>query len=105
MLTLLSAHTTSSSGTAQEFRGDPGSGASKRGGLVTEAWLEASGTFNGATLTLETSSDEGVTWINHTDTAQTAAGALAIFLPTRGLLVRGKVTSAGGSTSVTLKLF
>lgn len=104
MLTLLSAHTTSSSGTAQEFRGDAGSGASRRGATIEEVWVEAGGTFDSATVSLETSSDDGTTWLNHTSTNLTAAGAVVFKLPSRGLLVRGKVASAGGSTSVFLRL-
>lgn len=105
MLTLLSAHTTSSSGTAQAFKGDPGSGASKRGCQVEEVWLESGGTFASATVSLETSSDDGTTWLNHTATNMTAAGIVVFKLPTRGLLVRGKVTGVTGSTEVFLRLF
>lgn len=104
MLTLLSAHTTSSSGTAQAFISDPGTGAGKRGRVVEEVWLESGGTFASATVSLETSSDDGVTWLNHTATNMTAAGIIIFKLPTRGLLVRGKVTGATGSTSVFLRL-
>ncbi|RME67486.1 MAG: hypothetical protein D6781_13075, partial [Verrucomicrobia bacterium] len=51
------------------------------GGGVHAAWLEASGTFDGAVITLETQSPETGAWVEHVDTAFAAAGAKVIDLP------------------------
>lgn len=69
-------------------------------GLVG-CWLEASGTFDGATVSMETLTEAG-TWVEHVDTRMTTTGVKVIELPSSGVTVRGKVTGAGGSTNVNL---
>lgn len=60
------------------------------------------GTFDGATVKLQASSDEGSNWIDVPDASFTAAGAVNIVghLPH----VRGVVTGGGGSVSIDMDI-
>lgn len=66
------------------------------GGLGT---YYAGGIFGGATVTLETSFDQGATWLALADAALTQQGAVNFQLP--NVLLRAVVSNASGTTSVT----
>lgn len=61
-----------------------------------------SGTFDSGTITLESSSDNGTTWVTIEDTAKTEASSFLI--EPRGLLVRAVTSGGGGSMSVTVSV-
>jgi len=67
--------------------------------------VTAWGTWDGATVTLEFSPDEGTTWIAcGDDTTFTADGGGNLYVAPQGILLRGSVTSAGASTDVNLSM-
>ena len=59
--------------------------------------FQFAGTWNGATISLETSLDEGTTWNTITGHAYTTDTAKVVWV-TRGMLVRATITNAGAST-------
>ncbi len=63
------------------------------------------GTWDGATVTTEFSPDDGTTWIEcGTDTTFGADGGGNIYVDPQGILIRGSVSGAGASTSVSLSM-
>lgn len=63
--------------------------------------LVVAGTFDGATVSLQCSPDNGTTWIAvGTDSTLTAAG-VAVFQLSPGNLLRLDLSIAGASTSIT----
>ena len=59
--------------------------------------FQIAGTWDGATVSLETSLNEGTTWSTLTGYAYTTDTAKVIWT-TRGMLVRATITNAGAST-------
>ena len=59
--------------------------------------FQISGTWDGATVSIEMSLDEGTTWTVITGHAYTSDTAKIIWT-TRGMLIRATITSAGAST-------
>lgn len=88
-LTLLTAKTSNGAGTTKYW--DGGSAA---------LWA-VFGTFGGATVTLQFSPDEEVTWLDLGSI--TAAGTLLVPLPTAP--IRASIAGAGGATSISSNLF
>lgn len=67
--------------------------------------VSAWGTWDGATVTLEFSPDEGTTWIAcGADTTFTEDGGGNLYIAPQGILIRGSVSSAGASTDVNLSM-
>ena len=59
--------------------------------------FQLSGTWDGATVSIEMSLDEGTTWTVITGHAYTSDTAKVIWT-TRGMLIRATITNAGAST-------
>ena len=70
---------------------------------VNSMVLFVEGTFDGATAGLEIKHPTGGDWIADSDLAFTSAAVKKISLPS-GSLVRGYVSSAGASTSLTVRM-
>ena len=64
----------------------------------------AYGTWDTATVQIQLSPDAGTTWIDISGASFTANGSVNI-AARRGLTYRAEVSSAGGSTSVTVKAY
>lgn len=89
-MNLLSSATADGSGSAMDWPSGLGN-------------VRCTGTFDGATVTLESSSDGGSTWLPvGADATFTEAGQANFSLGPCKL--RGTVSGAGGSTSVTLAI-
>ena len=65
--------------------------------------IVARGTFDGATVTLQSSLDQGTTWHDVEDYVFTEKGVRTILLP-EVALVRGEIASAGSGTSITMEI-
>lgn len=59
----------------------------------------AQGTFDGATVQVQVSFDNGVTWLNISDASLTSAGAFNLEIG--AVLIRAVLTDAGGNTNIT----
>ena len=69
---------------------------------LRDACFTVTGTFDGATVALQVSHDDGITWVAVASGAFTAAGTLRMQLGA-DMKIRAVITSAGASTSLTVK--
>lgn len=65
--------------------------------------LQVHGTWDGATVNLEASLDDGTTWSTFTGYSYTA-DAFKVLWTTRGMMVRASIASAGASTSLSMSI-
>ena len=65
--------------------------------------LQVSGTWDGATVNLEASLDDGTTWNTFTGYSYTA-DAFKVLWTTRGMMVRASIANAGASTSISMSI-
>jgi len=97
-MNLLKNQTTNTDGSQESFLWNKGSGANTRRQTII-----CEGTFDGCTITVEGSIDGGE-WVScGSDSEFTSAGIVTIELSNH-FSVRGTLTSAGGSTDITLKI-
>ncbi len=98
---LLTNQTTNTTGTQEVFTYTYKQNSRPQG----QKWITASGTFDGASVSLEIRLQEGPgEWITVDDATFTAANIKQVFLLGEIFEIRGALASAGGSTSVSLEV-
>jgi hypothetical protein len=97
MLLLLEDQTTDTTGTQDVF-------SWKILGNITYGVVEALGTFDGCTVTLEMSTDMGTSWTEVGGYTTFVSAGKGLFRLPSGVQLRGSVTDAGASTEISLGL-